>query len=276
MFTCVAVDVRQIERIREAHALGHPVIYMPLHRSHMDYTLLTWTAFHFNLPIMHVASGENLNLSGLGFVLRRLGGFFIRRRLEDGWMELRLSAHSSTASLQSLGMSTPAATPTEARQRLRSGSTPAKDYIYRSVLHSYIEQLMLGGETIEFYAEGTRTRTGRPLLPKAGLFSVLMEAFLGGSLSDAVLIPCSVTYERLAEGTSGYARQLTGARKPKESMANVLRNWMKALTSPGYGAVAIEFEPPVLLSVSDDERIARSKFCRVSSRFVNDMATTTR
>jgi len=46
---------------------GVPVVYMPLHKSHIDYTLLTFLAFHYNLPIMHVASGENLNLNGLGW-----------------------------------------------------------------------------------------------------------------------------------------------------------------------------------------------------------------
>jgi hypothetical protein len=59
-----------------------------------------------------------------------------------------------------------------------TGNTPAKDYIYRSVLHAYVEQLLLTAAPIEFYVEGTRTRTGRPLVAKSGLFSVLMEAHL--------------------------------------------------------------------------------------------------
>jgi len=49
------------------------------------------------------------------------------------------------------------------------------------VLHTYIEELLVEGESIEFYVEGTRTRHGRPLAPKAGLFSILVDAVNDGA-----------------------------------------------------------------------------------------------
>lgn len=45
---------------------GTPLVYLPLHRSHLDYLLITWTSWHFGLRLPHIASGDNLNLSGLG------------------------------------------------------------------------------------------------------------------------------------------------------------------------------------------------------------------
>lgn len=48
-----------------------PIIYLPLHRSHLDYLLITWTSWHWNLQLPHIASGDNLNLSGFGYSLIR-------------------------------------------------------------------------------------------------------------------------------------------------------------------------------------------------------------
>jgi glycerol-3-phosphate O-acyltransferase len=63
-----------------------------------------------------------------------------------------------------------------------------------------------------------------------------------------MLIPCSVTYERLVEGS--FARQLCGEKKLKESMANVVWNMFTALLrSPGYGYASIDFAKPISLKV---------------------------
>ena len=64
--------------------LQTPVIYLPLHRSHLDYILLTYILWHYDLRCPHVASGDNLNFACFGWLLRGLGAFFIRRRLDKG------------------------------------------------------------------------------------------------------------------------------------------------------------------------------------------------
>jgi glycerol-3-phosphate O-acyltransferase len=60
-------------------AEGKEVIYVPCHRSHMDYLLLSYAIYQRGFAIPHVAAGVNLNLPVVGRYLRKGGGFFIRR-----------------------------------------------------------------------------------------------------------------------------------------------------------------------------------------------------
>lgn len=55
------------------------VVYVPCHRSHIDYLLLSFLIHHEGLPPPHVAAGANLNLPIVGGLLRRGGAFFLRR-----------------------------------------------------------------------------------------------------------------------------------------------------------------------------------------------------
>ncbi|EGT47222.1 hypothetical protein CAEBREN_10958 [Caenorhabditis brenneri] len=64
----------EIEQLQKAEQTGIPLVYLPLHRSHLDYLLITWCNWHFGLKLPHIASGDNLNLSGLGWLLRATGG----------------------------------------------------------------------------------------------------------------------------------------------------------------------------------------------------------
>jgi glycerol-3-phosphate O-acyltransferase len=72
------VEVHHIDRVR-AVASTHEIVYVPCHRSHMDYLLLSYVIYHHGFAVPHVAAGINLNLPLLGRVLRRGGAFFIRR-----------------------------------------------------------------------------------------------------------------------------------------------------------------------------------------------------
>ena len=73
------IDVRGIERMRE-WAQSHEIIYMPSHRSHADYLLVSYTLYHAGLVPPHIAAGENLNLFAVGGFLRRCGAFYLRRK----------------------------------------------------------------------------------------------------------------------------------------------------------------------------------------------------
>ncbi len=63
----------------EYNAAGKEVIYVPCHRSHIDYLLLSYLLYINGHVPPHVAAGSNLNLPVLGAFLRRCGAFFIRR-----------------------------------------------------------------------------------------------------------------------------------------------------------------------------------------------------
>ena len=60
-------------------ALSHELIYVPCHRSHIDYLLLSYVIHQEGLAIPYIAAGKNLNMPIIGSVLRKGGAFFIRR-----------------------------------------------------------------------------------------------------------------------------------------------------------------------------------------------------
>ena len=72
------VEVRHFERVR-ALAPDYQIVYVPCHRSHIDYLLLSYVIYKRGLRIPHIAAGENLNIPILGEILRRGGAFFMRR-----------------------------------------------------------------------------------------------------------------------------------------------------------------------------------------------------
>lgn len=72
------VEVRHFERVRKL-APDYQIVYVPCHRSHMDYLLLSYVIYKRGLRIPHIAAGENLNIPILGELLRNGGAFFMRR-----------------------------------------------------------------------------------------------------------------------------------------------------------------------------------------------------
>ncbi|EAR60987.1 glycerol-3-phosphate 1-O-acyltransferase PlsB [Neptuniibacter caesariensis] len=73
------VRIHNIETVQEI-AKTHHLIYLPCHRSHMDYLLLSWALYRHGLMIPHVAAGENLNIPVIGSILKRGGAIFMRRK----------------------------------------------------------------------------------------------------------------------------------------------------------------------------------------------------
>ncbi len=72
------VEVKHFKSFRQL-APGYEVVYVPCHRSHIDYLLLSYILYHRGLVPPHVAAGVNLNLPIVGALIRRGGGFFLRR-----------------------------------------------------------------------------------------------------------------------------------------------------------------------------------------------------
>lgn len=73
------INVHNAERVRQLAHEGHELVYVPCHRSHMDYLLLSYVLYHQGLVPPHIAAGINLNFWPAGPIFRRLGAFFIRR-----------------------------------------------------------------------------------------------------------------------------------------------------------------------------------------------------
>jgi glycerol-3-phosphate O-acyltransferase len=74
-------DGVQFEHVEQLNDVGDgaEIIYVPCHRSHMDYLLLSYVIYRKGFAVPHVAAGINLNLPVIGRYLRKGGAFFLRR-----------------------------------------------------------------------------------------------------------------------------------------------------------------------------------------------------
>ena len=61
----------------------HTVVLVPMHRSHLDYVLVGSTLYDANLNPPLVAAGINLRFWPVGFIIRSLGGYFVKRNARN-------------------------------------------------------------------------------------------------------------------------------------------------------------------------------------------------
>lgn len=76
------INLQGLDQIQQL-ALTHNLVYLPCHRSHLDYILLSWLLYRHGLMVPHVAAGDNLNIPIIGSILRRGGAIFMRRSFKD-------------------------------------------------------------------------------------------------------------------------------------------------------------------------------------------------
>ena len=61
-----------------------PVIMMPTHRSYIDFLICSYIFLSYNIPLPHIAAGEDfLNMFLVRNLFRHSGAFFIRREFKD-------------------------------------------------------------------------------------------------------------------------------------------------------------------------------------------------
>ncbi|MGK0445658.1 MAG: glycerol-3-phosphate O-acyltransferase [Bermanella sp.] len=76
------VQVQNLEQLTTTYK-DNEIIYVPCHRSHIDYLLLSYVLFKNGFVPPQIAAGINLNLPVVGPILRRGGAFFMRRSFKD-------------------------------------------------------------------------------------------------------------------------------------------------------------------------------------------------
>jgi len=76
------IAIRNIQ-VPQNVAQDNAVVYVPCHRSHVDYLLLSYVLYRNGLMPPHIAAGINLNMPVIGPLLRRAGAFFMRRSFKD-------------------------------------------------------------------------------------------------------------------------------------------------------------------------------------------------
>ncbi|MDH5671750.1 MAG: 1-acyl-sn-glycerol-3-phosphate acyltransferase [Myxococcales bacterium] len=78
IYAGIEVDEEGVARLRELSKEGSLVL-LPSHKSHVDYLVISYILNARNLQLPMIAAGDNLSFFPLGPILRRAGGFFIRR-----------------------------------------------------------------------------------------------------------------------------------------------------------------------------------------------------
>ncbi|MQY24711.1 glycerol-3-phosphate 1-O-acyltransferase [Nocardia aurantia] len=123
------------------------------------------------------------------------------------------------------------------------------DEVYKAVVEEYFAYLLAKRFNLEWYFEGGRTRTGKLRPPRYGLLNYLAAAIRSRRVDDVMLVPVSITYERLNELGAIASEQAGGTKEPEGLtwMARYIRNQQRSA-----GQVYLRFGTPL----SARERLA--------------------
>ncbi|WP_010629709.1 glycerol-3-phosphate 1-O-acyltransferase PlsB [Halomonas sp. KM-1] len=176
------VEVRGLDRVK-ALAGDHTLVYVPCHRSHIDYLLLSYVLYRDGLMPPHVAAGRNLNMLLIGPLLRRGGAFFMRRSFRDKPLYAAVF----------------------------------NEYLHRLLERGHpLEYFIEGGRS-----RSGRMLPARPGMLSMTMRSYLRSA-AGTTPPRLAFIPVYIGYERIIENAS-YQREMRGGKKRKESPWALLR-----------------------------------------------------
>ncbi|MBT8080949.1 MAG: 1-acyl-sn-glycerol-3-phosphate acyltransferase [Gammaproteobacteria bacterium] len=94
--------------------------------------------------------------------------------------------------------------------------------IYKATFRRYIDYLIEKRFSLLWALEGTRSRTGKLLPPRFGLFNYVLESILRTRLYDVTFIPVSVAYDQITE-VEDYSIEQRGQTKKPEGITWPLR-----------------------------------------------------
>lgn len=222
LFNGLHVDLESLHQVRRALEASEgevSVVFAPTHKSHLDYLIISYLCFAYGIPLPRIAAGNNLDLPLVGTFLRANGSFFIRRSFRN-------------------------------------------DHLYKQVLENYVHELLHDGNPVEVFIEGGRSRHGRVCKPRLGFMSMFLnyvkqrQSVTVDEESDAnestkktvMIVPISLDYDKVYE-VEGYANQLLGKPKEKESLAVLFRSVCDLLFFR-CGHSYVRFGEPVPLTAS--------------------------
>ena len=101
-----------------------------------------------------------------------------------------------------------------------------------------------GGAAAGIFHRGGRSRTGKMVMPKYGLLSMILQAYQEKACDDLAAIPVYIGYDRVIE-EKAYLEELGGAPKEKEKTTDMIRSGK--LLRKRYGRVYMNVGEPILL-----------------------------
>lgn len=124
------------------------------------------------------------------------------------------------------------------------------DELYKISFQGYLYYLLKSDKIVEFFFEGGRTRTGKLLSPKYGLFSMLLDAHSNfDDPKPLMFIPVSIAHEMIPEERA-HAKELAGRKKEKESSTQLLK--LYKLFSKKLGTVHVRFGEGIVVDKFED------------------------
>lgn len=197
-------------------------IYVPSHRSYLDFILLSYILFSYDMALPNIAAGMDFyNMKIVGELLRKTGAFYIRRSFSN-------------------------------------------DLLYKQIFRAYINTIVSHSDrAIEFFVEGTRSRSQKSTMPKYGLLSIIVESLLQGDVPDIHFVPMSINYERPPEELL-FVYEMLGVPKPKESTAGLFRS-LSVLQKPfAHGRIFFNIGEPISASQFVDKSYRQRKVLQPS------------
>lgn len=128
MFSKIYVNERMLINLKQDMQLSQvQYVYVPSHRSYIDFILLSYVLFSYDMALPNIASGIDFyKMAIVGELLRKTGAFYMRRSF-------------------------------------------SKDMLYKEIFRSYVNTIISHSDrAIEFFIEGTRSRSQKSLMPKYG------------------------------------------------------------------------------------------------------------
>ncbi|KAL6070816.1 Dihydroxyacetone phosphate acyltransferase [Balamuthia mandrillaris] len=228
LYSGVVINEIGMEGAKKLFAQKGPMVLIPTHRSYIDFLIVSYLFYSFDLPVPHIAAGDDfLNVTIVNWLFRHSGAFFMRR-------------------------------------------TFGGDELYRAIFTAYTQRLLLDGFPIEFFIEGTRSRSGKMLQPKLGLLSIITDTFFDGVahtspqspgnkkgtrnmvedqgpevLTDIHFIPISISYEKVVE-EHAHVKEMMGEGKKKPTLSGLLAAARWVLTAD-FGRINVQFGTPISL-----------------------------
>jgi glycerol-3-phosphate O-acyltransferase len=119
------------------------------------------------------------------------------------------------------------------------------DRVYTASFKAWIKKLVHDGVLQEFFPEGGRSRTGKLLPARLGMFTWEVDAVLEGARRDLAFVPVAIDYEKVVESSS-YSKELAGGEKKPEDLRSLLS--APRVLSAHYGRIHVSFDEPLSLA----------------------------
>ena len=119
--------------------------------------------------------------------------------------------------------------------------------LYKFVLQQYVDYLIEKRFSLEWYLEGGRSRSGKLLPPRFGLFANVVDAYRRHKSPDVQLIPVAIVYDQIQD-VGDYVAEQRGAAKERESLGWFLR--LIRRLHRDYGDIHVRFGEPLSLATA--------------------------